>query len=1068
MKKEIVWHMLKVFTLVAVLAVCPISAIGQGSTATITGVVHDASGAVVPNASVEATQTATNYTAKAVSGSNGVFSFPSLPVGQYSVKVDAQGFAPYEQTGIVLNVGQVANLQIPLKVGGITEKITVEANASAVEPTESTIKNVLPEEVVSELPLNGRNPATLIFTVPGVTDAGMNMGGPTKNGALNTVTGAGNKLPSSVASTTHGVQSGGTYFALDGASNMDPYAILGGPFPNPDATQEFNVVTGTYGARYASAPGGAVSIVTKSGTNVIHGSLFEYLRNGKVNAQNAILQQPDSLKRNQYGGAIGAPIIKDRWFIFGSYQGTRQSQAGARTTRVPTQDERNGLFTTPFGTTVQIPSFLLSPTIQNFLEYIPLPNRPNGFYVIGVPSKNSSEQFAIKSDFNIGSHRLFGRYFYDHGTNLGRPMQGKNFLTSGGEGHTNWDSFAAGDTWASGQWIAESRVSFSKVGLDSLGDPALGKISIASLGAKNFTASACGGIPIMDWGSVVAGGGCGNSTPRNTWDVSEDVSLLKNNHQLSFGFNFRKLHFKQNNTSGQGGVMIFPGVTSLIMFGPLQSQSIADLVLGSPLIFIQGDGFFNSSNGKLYGFYVEDKYRATSRLTLTAGLRWDPYLPYTAEANQINCWIPGEKSSVFTNAPTGLVYPGDAGCPVGGTERKLNNFQPRIGLAYDLTGNGKTSIRAGYGIYSMQLGLQTFQGFSAPPWVRQYVTAQPFLKVDDIWTSAHMTDPFIGGFNSAGFSPAKDAVYPSAPYSIGSISKDFKPGYVQQWTLSIQRAITESDMVEIAYVGTKGTHITSAYDLNLPANGVRPLSALSQIRQLRNDANSSYNGLEISFNRRMKEGLFANSSFSWSKCIDEGSAPASTGGINAIEGLSRRALCDFDQNYVWRTTATWEMPKFKNANSFVRGVFGNWTTSGLLAVDAGQTFSITDLSDPAKTGTSTASGDPIDVADRVPGVPVYVNGRLNYAAFTYAAAGTHGNSGRNAYRGPGYRNIDMSLMKNFPVTERLGVSFKAEAFNIFNHPNYYPPVATLGDASFGTYTVVRDPRILQFSLRIAF
>lgn len=297
----------------------------------------------------------------------------------------------------------------------------------------------MPEAIVRDLPLNGRNPAlscshshhippgNTAFTVAGVNDAGLNMGGPTKNASLSTVTGAGYMLPGSIAPTTHGIQSGGTYFALDGASNIDPYAILGGPFPNPDATQEFSVATGSYGARYISAPGGAVNIVTRSGTNSIHGSVSEYLRNGFFNSRKPITGQEDILKRNQYGGAVGAPIIKNRWFVFGSYQGTRVTDlASTRPTRVPTQDERNGLFASaiPGAPTVQIPAPLLSPTIKNLFTYFPLPNLPNGFYTLsGLPAKTRDEQWALKSDFNLGSHRLFGRYFSDHNTNEGRKMQ---------------------------------------------------------------------------------------------------------------------------------------------------------------------------------------------------------------------------------------------------------------------------------------------------------------------------------------------------------------------------------------------------------------------------------------------------------------------------------------------------------------------------------------------------------------------------------------------------------------------------------------------------------------------
>src|ERR1019366_2451735 len=257
-----------------------VSAVAQLSTATITGLVQDTSNAVVPGATVTVTQTATNFTTRAVSGDNGVFSIPSLPVGPYTLSVAAKSFAPYEQTGIVLTVGQVANIQVTLKVGSIGEKITVTANTNAVESTESTIQNTVEERVVTDLPLNGRNPASLLNTVAGVTDATLNIDPTTTTANLSAIKAPDASLPSASAPTTHGVRAGGTYFSLDGADNVDPYVVIGGPFPNPDPTQEFRVVTGSYGARYVSAPGGAVNIITKSGTNQVHGSLFEFIRNG--------------------------------------------------------------------------------------------------------------------------------------------------------------------------------------------------------------------------------------------------------------------------------------------------------------------------------------------------------------------------------------------------------------------------------------------------------------------------------------------------------------------------------------------------------------------------------------------------------------------------------------------------------------------------------------------------------------------------------------------------------------------------------------------------------------------
>ncbi len=1100
--------------LIAILVLlCVLTSQAQVSTATITGVVQDASGAVIPNAEITATQTATNLTVKAASGGDGIFNLRSLPVGPYTLSVKAAGFAPYTQTGIVLTVGQVANLTLSMKVGGDEQKVEVSADAAAVQTTESSIQSIVPEAIVSDIPLNGRNPATIIFTVPGVTDAVLNVPVGSTIANLDPVKSADHSLPGASAPTSHGVKAGGTYFSLDGASNIDPFTVLGANFPNPDATQEFNVVTGTYGARYVSAPGGSVNIITKSGTNNIHGSAFEYLRNGFFNAQNPILKKPDILHRHQFGGAVGAPIVKNRLFAFASYQRTMQTDATTKSFAVPTTAQRNGTFicTNPFGgcglahniatgQQVQIPAPMLSTVARNLLSHIPLPDdEATGQLTFGVPSRLHDDQFVIKSDLNLGSHRLFGRYFFDHYNRPAIAAQATNIFTATQGQISNWNSLAFGDTWAKGQWVLDSRFVYNDAVIDNLQDKADQALSMTALGAQNFTVPSFGGTPLFGVDPMVISTPTPSHFPRKSWVFSEDAAVIWGKHQLSFGANYTRTRYTENNASGQQGVFIYPvGLTSGILFGgtvpdgqggqqPLPNGispgNIADFMLGAPLIAIQSDGWLVSTAANLPGMYFEDKYRVTPKLTMTAGMRWDPYLPYVPDRNQMDCWIPGQQSKVFVNAPIGVNYPGDPGCSSGGTRRKLNNFQPRIGLAWDPTGSGKMSIRAGYGMYSMQLPLTSFNGLSTPPWINSITLQGPFHFIDNLWNSAGMANPFADGFHDISYKPATDAAFPSVKLNIGAIAPDFKPGYVQQWSLSVQRALTDSDTIDVAYVGTKGTHLGASYDANLAEyvpglcggvacsstdsnniNSRRPYQSVAQVAMLGSGANSSYNGLDLSYTHRMKWGLYVSSAFTWSKCLDDTSgAPPTTQSI-AILGndLSlRHGRCDFDQNYVSRTTFNWDMPKFKNAAPVVRAIVGNWSTSGLLTLDAGQPFSVASPSDNSMSGQSS-------YAD-LTGAPIYVNGKLNSAAFTQNAAGTYGNSGRNSFRAPGYRNFDLSLTKNIPVNERFKILFRSEAFNLFNHTNYLPPQASLNNTLlFGTYNLARDPRIMQFSLKAMF
>lgn len=1112
------------------LALAATGTMAQATTG-ISGIVEDSSGAVVPNANIVATETETNYTTKAISGPDGGFNLTALPAGPYNLAVTATGFTPYTQTGIILSIAQVFNVQVKLEVGSVTQQITVQADLATVQVREPTVQTMVPEEIVKDLPLNGRQVGNVLYdTAPGVADSTIN-----QNLAVSTTIGQGEEVLNEISPATHGVTTGSTYFALDGANNIDTYAMVGAPFPNPDATQEFNVATSAYGARYPSAPGGAINIITKSGTNSIHGSAFEYLRNGIFNANEWNSLAPDGLKQHQFGGAIGAPIIKDRWFIFGSIQDTRQSDSAAAAFVVPTADERAGIFSgtyipspgaAPVPTTVTAAQlgfvshviignpFIsgVSPTIENYVtQYIPLPNDPNGapFYLANAPTKHNNYEYVIKSDYDLGNHRIFGRWFRQHNlqdlhtmTSQGMDpaIGGKlNAFTENGGTFSYWEAAALGDTWTKGQWVVDSRLSFNKGTFSNVLDPNIEGITLSSLGAQNFSPGLQGGTGLIidnGLGGIVSQF---NALPRETTDLSEDATVIKGKHEFSFGGYYRRMHYAEVNYAGQSGVSIFVGVTSNILAGiegaisgrpnlTLSDPANADFILGSPISFIQHDGFFVAASQNAIGFYAEDKYRLTPRLTLTGGVRYDPFLPIATERGQMTCWIPGEQSRVYVNAPTGLAFPGDPGCSSGGTPEKLLNIQPRVGFAWDPFGKAKTSIRGGYGIYSTQQQLQMMLGMSNPPWIRNFMLQQPFLSIDNIWASAGFpANPFAGGFQTTTFRPTTNVPFPTAPFAIGAIANNYRPGYVEQWTLSVQQAIGTHDVVQLAYVGTNSVHVGDAFDENAPSLATaadiaasqpdqvrRPDQAFNAIDEVASNATSNYNGLEATLTHQMQWGLYLNTGFTWAKCIDDVSDPASTGAASNYltpTGANRRGLCDFDQNFAWRSVANWNLPSFSKSNLFVREALGNWTASTVWTIQATPPFSIVDGSDNSGTGLG------LDLADRVPGVPVWIpntgigpSRMLNINAFAPNPPGTFGDSGRNAYRGPSAKNIDFSLMKRFPIKEQFNISFRAEAFNLFNHPNFGPGNDAFNTpATFGTYTTASNAsRVMQFALRLQF
>ena len=1110
--------------------------IAQVSTANMSGVVHDAAGALVPGATVDVTQTATNTAFHATTDERGAFTLPSVPTGPYVMHVAAPGFAKYDRTNIVLTVGQVASFDVSLQIGGTTETVTVTSGAPLVDQTEPTLQTTVDQATVTDLPLNGRNPGDLVYTVGGVSNTVEN-NGTGQLASTNQLAPAGVTIPGSIAPAINGVRGGGVFFALDGATNVDPLNVIGGPFPDPDATQEFQVVTGTYGSRYVSAAGGSINIISRSGSNAFHGTVFEFLRNGAVNAENAILAQPDILKRNQFGGTIGGPVFHDKLFFFGSYQGTRIAKATPEKYLVPTAAERTGTFQAcAFGAgcnnNIYFPVNLATlppiggpnvanPVNANFFNYkgsgnalIPLPNSGGNSFIVGVPTHNNGQQLVGRLDYQANAqHRFFARYYTDH-TNtpaVNSPTAAPYDIFDTAAGFQQyWDSAAVGETWnPNASWILDTRLSFLNIVANQTPPSSANFTSLGAMGA-NITEPANQGIGINVIGSTIPPETANaQKQPRTNFTLSEDVIHTLGNHEITFGGILQRIHAGQSNGAGQTGVVIYAGVYTSILGGivglNIQDPAFADFYLGHPIVFIQGDGFFSSDHGWLPGVYAQDKYRITNRLTATYGLRYDPYIPYKVENNHISCFNAGEQSTVYTNAPTGLIYPGDPNCPTGGVNGYYKQVQPRVGLAYQLNQKGTQAIRAGYGLYAMQVPLNALGGFQAFPFTRQYTLTNPFQTISDPYGSNGITtNPFASGFQSFGYNPPSNVAFPSTAPNVANFAPSFRPGYIQQWSLSYQTQFGANDSVELAYVGTKGSHLPQNFDQNepnyiagvstgaagscgslssgnLPTKGDpcsstsneqarRPYAGIATLSTEAAIGYSNYNGLQLTYKHRLAAGLDVNSNFTWSKCIDNGSNPGSTGSgvggdidIDPRNPNFSRGLCDFDQPYNWRTTLVWAAPRLLTHGRLVQTALGSWIWSGNVALDSGQPFSIsTGSSDNSLTGTS------LDRADYVPNTAVYSNGMLSSKAFALNATGTLGNTPRNGFRSQGNFVVDTALMKDFKLTERLGLQFRAEAFNVLNHANYYAIVNTPSSPGFGTYQEAREPRQLQFALKLMF
>lgn len=1117
----------------------PRTAWGQVSaTASLAGTVQDSSGAVIPGVQIVITQTATGFSKTAESGADGTFAFPVLPVGPYRLEVKKEGFSTYLQTGIVLTVNQPANLTVTLNLGGVKQTVEVKASPSPVNATTGTLSGLVEQRQLVELPLNGRNPAGLVLLALGVSNPAMGTGGnavgqPNGYGVALQFTypaGIGGSIEQQGAliPAVNGIRSGGVYFSLDGANNEDAYAVTGGPFPNPDAVQEFRVLTNGYGAEYVSSPGGAVNIVTKSGTNEFHGNLFEFFRNGALNARNFLAANSDNIKRNQFGGTAGGPIRKDKFFIFGSYQGTTlRSSQGGDIQFVPNDAERAGDFSAippcppffpptipcplhnpftgaPYGGN-KIPMGDFNPVTSQILAHLPHSTDPDGRVEVVHPTSQDEKQLTVKSDYRLGKQSFVVRYFLSDFSAPG-VVNPQNWLTISGPNFIRWQDAMIGHNYASGRMVNEARMTFQRNSFNVFtGLP----VSFKQLGA-NVTQSANPFIEfMMVAGFFTIGGGSFNGFPRETFTASDRLSIVRGRHQISLGGEVSRLRANQHTDHTQSGIAIWaplpvPPVPPFLFF--TSGNPISDFMLGKPIAFAQGDGLLARARGSLWGFYGTDQIRVFPRFIVTLGLRWDPYWPFHTLHGRATCFRPGQQSTVFTNAPKGLVFPGDPGCDAsGGVQPDLHTFQPRIGFAYSLGQKGSTSIRGGYGLYTMQFPMQSFLPFAnQPPYIRTIFRFAP-PSISNPWGGFPGGDPFAGGFTADDQPRPSNVGFPLGQASI--FDSGFKLASIQQWNLTLEHLFQGKTLVRASYVGTKGTHLsldreanpavyippgkcglpdptapcsTSSGDPFTGTDARRPFRGLQSVFDGESVGNSSYNALQLSVDRRVAAGLTFSSNYTWGRAIDTVSSNANGtlhSGFNTVSNpfnlRAYRALSDFDLSHSLSTSLVWQLPSPKSDSFVPKHVLSHWQTTGIWIWQVGQPFSILSGSDRSLSGVG------LDFADRVAGVSPFLDpgrphGQLrqqyfNVAAFQLNALGTFGNSGRNILRGPGFNNLDLAVMKAIPLNhEKYGLIFRGEFFNITNTPHFTAPNGAgggLATPQIGQILHARDPRIIQLALK---
>jgi hypothetical protein len=1067
----------------------------------ISGTVRDPSGAVLPGVEVKVTNTDTTAARTVITNETGSYAIPNLPVGPYRLEASLPGFSTYVQSGIVLQVNSNPTINVVLAVGQVSSVVEVQADANMVETHSNVIGQVIDQQRVIELPLNGRNVTQLIALFGAAV--------PNTGGGL-----ASNlNYPTVAAFSVAGGQNNATNYFLDGATHIDSRTNVGLPLPFPDALQEFKVETSTLPANYGSHPGGAVNAVTKSGTNAIHGDAFWFVRNGAMNARNAFASVRDSLKRNQFGGVVGGPLVKDKLFFFEGIQGTTLRTAPATNTAfVPTQDVLNGNFQTilaPPCVTRQInlPSSiannnillpgLINPVALKVASLLPVSTDPCGKIQYGVPQLSNEYQSVTKVDWQRSpKDQLFARYFITDYT-LQAYYDHVNLLTAGSPGQLDRvQSVTLGDTYlVNTDTVNSFRFGFSRSAVQRV--TANGVPTIQQLGS-NVSA------PIQNYiGQFsVSGYFSSSSIPgyvmNNLFNVSDDITMTIHKHQLAFGFNY--VHAQMN---ALGPFQMDPRMTfngQSVINGAATGNALASFLTGRLDTLLQGGGQVGRENQNLPALYVQDNWKASSHLQLNAGIRWDPFVPQQAKygyAAQFDLarYYAGQVSKSFVNAPPGVIFPGDDGYPGhAATSARYLDFAPRVGLVYDPRGKGTETIRAGYGIfYDTSYLWNTMHIPLNPPWGYTITVNTPPGGLSSPWQGYPGGNPF----------PAptvfpKDFQFPVAGTYVFE-PKDAKATYLQQWNLAVQKQIGSDWLVTASYLGNKTTHQWLGHEMNpavyipgncvagvygLTANGACSTTGNTNARRLLTQAepaygqylasavtvdtagNASYNALLVTVQHRLSHNFSALTNYTWSHCFDQGEAGQDI--VNFYQDSTNRRAewgnCAADRRQLGNASLVFKTPQF--GSTWLQRFAGDWQASGIYTFTSGSWLTATDGTDVSLTGLG--SDRPNVAADWHVSSPT-IHQWFNTSAFAKQTAGTFGNTGKATILGPSSWNVDAALWRTFKITESKKVDLRVEAFNLLNHTRFNNPGTSLGNLNtLGQITSSQDPRIMQLALKLNF
>jgi hypothetical protein len=1051
--------------------------------------VYDQNQAAIPGASLRLVNAATNETRSVVSGSEGEFTLSSLPPGSYRLEVAASNFATSIQS-LTLNVNQDLRVDASLAIAGVTHPSTIIEPPSELKKDSASIGTVIDNRQIEGLPLDGRNFYELTLLVPGAAPA---------------APGSAGSVRGDFSFSVNGAREDGNNFLLDGVYNIDPKLNTFGVRPPVDAIREFEMLTSSYDASFGRNPGAQVNVVLKSGGNDVHGSLFEFHRNAALDARNVFAPAGEAKPkyiRNQFGGSIGGPIKRDRMFFFGDYEGTRAREGITRVTNVPTLLERAGDFSQSrdiFGRPIfvsnpylprdpvtfqlppcnasnqagcfpgnRVPLAFQHPIGRALAALYPVPNRNVPFqnFVSSPTQIDDNNSFDARLDQYLGDRtQLTFRYSFGD-RNLFEAFTGPTLSLVPGFGdqvkRRSQNAMAALNMVLTPNLVNETRVALSRVAAwvtqeasrrnQDLGLPVVSPnqrdVGLSFISVTGFS-------PLGDEGNNP------QNSVTNVYQVLDTANYVRGNHLIKFGLDFR---FAQQNAfrdvESRGRITFSP-------FAQISGNALADMLLGFP-IFTSVARVDNPQHLRTqsYNFFVNDSFRVSPRLTLTAGLRYEYNTPPVDTTDRAN---------VYDVTSGNLVQVGTNGVPRGGFHPDKNNFAPRVGFAWTLGEQQATVVRAGYGIYYDQSALAPGEAlyFNSPYFDNNIFFSLPGLPLT-------LSNPFPSFFP-----------FP-LPDSALAIQRDLRTAYMQHWNFNVQHELRRNSVLEVSYVGSKGTKLLTARDINQPRPSVlppglpfvpRPNPRFDDINLLESRANSNYHSFQARFQQRFSRGLAALLSYTWSKSIDDASNFFTSAGDpnfpqDSNNGRAERGRSNFDVRHRLSASYSYDLPfgkgrRYLADSGWVSSFLSGWQTFGIVTLQSGRPFTVALLSEIDNSGTGRSIlGFGANDRPNVVGNPRLANPSpgqwFNQSAFAFPAPGTFGNAGRNILDGPGFTNVNASLVKNTALSERFNLQLRAEAFNLFNHPNFNLPDNFLGSPTFGQITSARDPRHIQFGAKLLF